>query len=106
MPKSDQTPPEDITEQVEVRWQKLAKLRESGYALYPNDFRPSHATAEILSTYGGLSDEQLGTSPAGVRLAGRIMGIRSFGKASFFHIQDRRGRLSGFSRPEKNGEEG
>src|SRR5574342_206777 len=43
---------------------------------------------------------------AALKLAGRIMGIRSFGKASFFHIQDRRGRLQVYARKDRLGEEG
>jgi lysyl-tRNA synthetase, class II len=39
-----------------------------------------------------------------VAVAGRIMGIRKMGKASFFHIQDRRGRVQVYARKDRLGE--
>jgi len=100
------TPSEDASEQVEVRRQKLAKLHEAGYPLYPNDFKPTHTASEVLSKFGSLSDEELLATPRDLRLAGRIMGIRKMGKASFFHIQERRGRIQVYARKDRLGEEG
>src|SRR3972149_1004000 len=40
-----------------------------------------------------------------VRLAGRIMAFRDFGKASFLHIQDRTGRLQVYVRKDLIGED-
>ena len=37
--------------------------------------------------------------------AGRIMGIRKMGKAAFFHIQDRRGRIQVYARKDRLGDE-
>ncbi|MBI2210299.1 MAG: lysine--tRNA ligase, partial [Deltaproteobacteria bacterium] len=97
---------DDLTEQMEVRRQKLLKLSEAGHALYPNDFRPSHVSSEIAGDFGQLTDDQLGALQTNFSLAGRIMGIRSFGKASFFHLQDRKGRLQVYVRRDRLGEEG
>lgn len=97
---------DDLTEQMGVRRQKLLKLKESGECPYPNDFRPSHLTSEILADFDALSDDQLSVLQANFSLAGRIMAIRSFGKASFFHLQDRKGRLQVYARQDKMGEEG
>lgn len=97
---------DDVSEQMEVRRKKLLKLKESGYSLYPNDFRPSHLTSQIVSDFGDLPDDQLSTLQTSFSLAGRIMGIRSFGKASFFHLQDRKGRLQVYVRRDRVGEEG
>ncbi|MGH7823921.1 MAG: lysine--tRNA ligase [Candidatus Binatia bacterium] len=98
---------EDVSEQVEVRRQKLLMLRESGYGLYPNDFKPTHTASEVLSELGGMSGDELANAPRDIHLAGRIVGaIRKFGKASFFHIQDRRGRLQIYAREDRLGAEG
>jgi lysyl-tRNA synthetase class 2 len=97
---------DESVEQVEVRRQKLARLKEANWPLYPNDFRPSGTTSEVLAGYGSLSDEELANSPRELRLAGRIMAIRRMGKASFFHIQDRRGRLQVYARRDRLGEAG
>ena len=97
---------DDLTEQMEVRRQKLLKLGDAGHSLYPNDFRPSHLSSQIAADFGQLPDDQLGALPTNFSLAGRIMGIRSFGKASFFHLQDRKGRLQVYVRRDRLGEEG
>ena len=97
---------EDTSEQMEVRRQKLAKLNDAGITIYPNDFKPDHTTSEVLSKFDQRSDEELKGAPAVVTLAGRIMGIRKFGKASFFHIQDRRGRLQIYARRDRLGDDG
>lgn len=97
---------EDASEQMEVRLQKLAKLKEAGQLLYPNDFKPSHTPGEIVSRFREASNEALAASPQEIRLAGRIMAIRRMGKASFFHIQDRRARLQIYAQKDRLGEEG
>ncbi|MEE9550252.1 MAG: OB-fold nucleic acid binding domain-containing protein, partial [Candidatus Binatia bacterium] len=97
---------EDVNEQMEVRRKKLLQLKDSGVALYPNDFRPKHVSSQILSEFNAVSDDHLLTLPKDFSMAGRIMGIRSFGKASFFHLQDRGGRLQVYVRQDRLGKEG
>jgi lysyl-tRNA synthetase class 2 len=97
---------EDSSEQAEVRKQKLAKLKDSGAVVYPNDFKPTHSASEIVARYGEASDEDLSAAPRDIRIAGRVMAIRRMGKASFFHLQDRRGRLQVYVQQNKLGEEG
>lgn len=97
---------EDSTEQIEIRRQKLAKLKSAGQPLYPNDFKPSHTPSEIVSRFGDADDEALAASPRDLQLAGRIMAIRRMGKASFFHIQDGRARLQVYAQKDRLGEEG
>ena len=97
---------DDLTEQMEVRRQKLLTLKEEGNSLYPNDFKPGDLTSRIIADFGALSEEQLGALKTDFSLAGRIMGIRSFGKASFFHLQDRKGRLQVYVRRDRLGEDG
>ncbi len=105
MSKSEKNHPESSLEQVEVRRQKLAKLKETGGSLYPNDFRPSHTTRDILADYGSLTDQELGDLSVEPHAAGRIMGIRKMGKAAFFHIQDRHGRIQIYARKDRLGDE-
>lgn len=94
----------DIEEQVEVRRQKLAKLKDAGHEIYPNDFQPNHTTAEVIAKFNDHGDEDLPKLAKDIFLAGRIMGIRNFGKASFFHLQDRTGRLQIYARKDRLGE--
>lgn len=96
---------EEDNQQVEVRKQKLAKLRDDGQIVYPNDFKPSHSVADVFAQAASLSDEALHANSLNVAVAGRIMAIRRMGKASFFHIQDRRGRLQIYARKDKLGDD-
>jgi lysyl-tRNA synthetase class 2 len=98
-------PVEETGEQIEVRRQKLAKLTEAGHKIYPNDFRPNHTTADVISKFNECPEEDLPSVAKDISLAGRIMGIRKFGKASFFHLQDRRGRLQIYARKDRLGED-
>jgi lysyl-tRNA synthetase class 2 len=106
MADNDTVRMEDNSEQVEVRKQKLAKLKDSGAVVYPNDFKPTHSASEIVARYADANDEDIGAAPGELRVAGRIMAIRRMGKASFFHLQDRRGRLQVYVQQNKLGEEG
>jgi lysyl-tRNA synthetase class 2 len=105
MPDNQDNIPED-SEQVEVRRQKLARLKEAGQRVYANDFKPSHTISEIVGAFSQASDEELTGAPKDLAISGRIMAIRRMGKASFFHMQDRRGRLQVYIQQNQVGEEG
>jgi lysyl-tRNA synthetase class 2 len=105
MADHDPLPDEPDSDQVEVRKQKLAKLKAAGVEPYPNDFKPNHSASEIVSTFADASDQALAEAPKDLRVAGRIVAIRRMGKASFFHIQDRRGRLQVYIQQNRVGEE-
>src|ERR1041385_255798 len=97
---------EETTDQIEIRRQKLQKIEESGEIAYPNDFRPEQTASEISANFADVSDDELKASPVQVRIAGRIMSIRKFGKASFFHLQDAASRLQVYARSDRLGAEG
>jgi lysyl-tRNA synthetase class 2 len=75
------------------RLEKLKKLEEEGVAPYPNGLTCSHGTQEILQKFEGSSGEELEKNKITVRLAGRAMFLRSFGKAAFVKLKDRSGRI-------------
>lgn len=85
-------------EQILVRKQKLAALKASGAEVYPNDFSPSHITADLHARFASASEEELAKGTETVALAGRIMSLRNFGKAAFFHLQDRSGQIQVYVR--------
>src|SRR4026209_1212021 len=101
MSDSENSVADDSGEQVEVRRAKLAKLRDTGSNPYPNDFKPSHAIVEAMALAADVSDEDLHGSHRVVAIAWRIMALRRMGKASFFHIQDRRGKLQVYARKDR-----
>ena len=105
MAKNAPNPTGDTPEQVEVRKQKLEKLRTSGATVYPNDFKPTHSATALVGQFNAASDEELNSAPKDIKFAGRIMAIRRMGKASFFHVQDRRSRLQVYIQQNVVGEE-
>src|SRR5262245_56894569 len=72
-------------DQREVRLQKLERLRAEGVRPYADRFETSH----VLDEARRLAEAAEGTP---VRVAGRVMSSRAFGKLTFAHLQDRSGR--------------
>jgi lysyl-tRNA synthetase class 2 len=88
------------------RREKIAHLRAHGIDPFPNRFRPSHSIAQVLEQYGSLSGPELESGNLNLRLAGRLMLLREFGKASFCHFQDGSGaRLQAYVQRQVLGEE-
>lgn len=85
-------------EQVSVRRQKLTALKGRTGQAYPNDFRPTHTVARLLERFASNSAEELEKIEEIFSLAGRVMSLRHFGKAAFFHIQDRGGQVQVYVR--------
>jgi lysyl-tRNA synthetase, class II len=77
------------------RRRKLAQLREAGVA-FPNDFRRDALAAEIIAEYDDKDDAWFENNTVRFKVAGRMMGKRVMGKASFAHIQDMSGRIQLF----------
>ena len=82
---------------------KLAKLREGGVA-FPNDFKRSELTGELVAAYQSRSAEALAATPETVAVAGRLMVKRVMGGSSFVKIQDRSGRIQLLVRRDRVGE--
>lgn len=72
---------------IQVRKEKLKALIEAGKNPYEiTEFNRSHVTTEIFENYEELEEKE-------VAIAGRIMGKRIMGKASFAHVQDPYGKI-------------
>jgi lysyl-tRNA synthetase class 2 len=89
---------EEPKELFSQRRKKAEELKREGISLYPNTFRVNHSIEEILSSYGSWSEEDLHALQENFALAGRLMRLSNFGKAAFFHLQDRTGRIQGYLR--------
>jgi lysyl-tRNA synthetase class 2 len=91
------------------RRKKADELAELNVPLYANDFKPTHHIAEVLSSASAkevASDIEDGPNiRANFQVAGRIMALRKFGKASFLHIQDDSGRIQIYVKKDVVGEE-
>jgi lysyl-tRNA synthetase, class II len=75
------------------RLKKLQKLREQGVDPYSNRFAPSHSIAQVVKEFGSKTKTQLERLDKNFKLAGRLMLLREFGKASFAHIQQETSRI-------------
>jgi len=95
---------DETSEIIQQRIKKLEALRKDAIDPYPNDFRVTHTSRDLHEAFDSLSDEELKSIGETFSLAGRIMAIRDFGKASFIHIQDRRGRIQAYLQRDSVGE--
>jgi len=89
---------EPINELIAVRKEKEKALREMGIDTYPQDRGTYLTTEEILKRFQSLSEKELEAMNEQVSIAGRIMSFRDFGKSTFFHIQDRAGKIQIYAR--------
>ncbi len=82
----------ELNELIKMRVAKSCELLDDGIALYPNGYDKKHDLAELLA-HADLDEAGLAALPAPFICAGRIMSLRSFGKAVFFDLMDFSGRL-------------
>ena len=94
---------EELSELLLQRRRKLDALWENGINPYPNDYKPSHTSADIVAAYG--TQDSIEDAPQTFVVAGRIMARRSFGKAAFIQMQDRKGRIQLYVKKDAIGDE-
>ncbi|MBW2222441.1 MAG: lysine--tRNA ligase, partial [Deltaproteobacteria bacterium] len=87
---------EKMSELLKLRREKLNDLAEEGINPFPNDFRVIHTSQEIRERFKQIKAEELDKLEEEFSVAGRIMSIRNFGKASFIHIKDRKGEIQAY----------
>lgn len=71
------------------RLRKLAELKELGIDPYPATSHRTHDAGEVVTKFSGLHGRT-------VTVAGRIMGLRKFGKLAFIVLRDQTGQLQLF----------
>ena len=92
-------------DQYEQRKEKLNELRSLGFNPFANGYKPDTLAGELLSRYSETPAEELEKNGDTFSLAGRVVGLRDFGKSVFFHIADRTGRIQGYIKKDVIGEE-
>lgn len=85
---------------INARKQKLKLLNELEVDPYPTEAKRTHLISEILQNPQEFID-----SEAVVFVVGRIRALRKMGKASFFHIEDKSGRIQVYIRRDEVGKE-
>jgi lysyl-tRNA synthetase class 2 len=95
---------DETNELIQQRIRKLDELKKEGINPFPNQYKVKDTSKDILETCGSLSDEKLHEVDRIFIVAGRIVAVRDFGKASFIQIQDRKGRIQAYIRKDLVGE--
>jgi len=95
----------EVSDLVAARRRKLEEFRARGLNPFPNDFSPADTAAALHQRFGTLTREQLESSTDSVSLAGRVVGVRDFGRASFLHVQDRSGKIQLYVKRDVVGDE-
>jgi lysyl-tRNA synthetase class 2 len=89
---------------LEERRKKADELKAMGVTLYPAGYRCDLSISEAIERLGGLDAQTLEQDKSAYAIAGRIMSLRDFGKASFIHIRDRSGLIQAYIRKDQVGE--
>ena len=84
---------DDLNDQRQQRIKKLDALRELGVAPYGARFEVKDRAGRLTHLHGAKSKETLEQEKISCTLAGRIVGLRRFGKAAFAVLQDGSDRL-------------
>ena len=82
-----------ITEQEIVRREKAEKLREMGLDPFGQRYERDSYAEELKEKYKDTTHDEFESMSDTANVVGRIMFIRKMGKASFFNIQDKTGRI-------------
>ena len=71
------------------RLRKLEELRELGFNAYPSDSHRTHNVADVTARFDELEGQT-------VTVAGRVLGLRKFGKLAFIALGDQSGQVQLF----------
>ena len=88
----------DERELIAERERKVNELRQAGQNPYANGFSPAHTARDVHAWFAAgnvPSANPLTDEPKAARfsIAGRVIALRSFGKAAFAKIRDRSGEI-------------
>ncbi len=85
----------------QIRIQKLQQMKELGVDPYPTSYRYTHTLAEVVRQFSAKTAEELEESQQRVRVAGRILTNRPFGKAGFVTLSDGEGQLQMYAKKDR-----
>jgi lysyl-tRNA synthetase class 2 len=80
-------------EQIQQRRANLEALNGLGVATYPHKFERRHDVSELVDAHGAKSHDELEAERPETITSGRILAIRSFGKANFLAVSDGRSKI-------------
>ena len=86
------------SDQIVQRRANLDALKQLGVDVYPHRFDTSASISAIVAEHGAATGEALDANHIPVTVAGRILGVRTFGKANFLVLSDGVSRLQVYIR--------
>ena len=97
-------------EQIQQRRANLDALARLGVRAYPHRFERTHSVSDLVQAHANTPAADLDASRVETTTAGRVLAIRSFGKANFLVVSDGRQRIQVYLRkdalPERDFEVG
>ena len=93
-----QTDQQKESDQLRQRRTNFEELQRLGVTPYPHAFTRSSTVAELVDQHSAKTGEELEVSKIQTTTAGRVLAIRSFGKANFLVISDGRARIQVYIR--------
>jgi len=96
---------DELNDQRQQRLKKIQNLRGLGIQPYGARFEAKDHAGELLRLHGEKSKEALEHEEVSCTLAGRIIGLRRFGKAAFAVLQDGADRLQIYFKKDRLGEQ-
>ncbi len=86
------------SDQVVQRRANLESLKQLGVEPYPQRFDDATPITRLVADHGAQPADQLDAAHITTRTAGRILAIRTFGKAGFLQLSDGRSRVQVYVR--------
>ena len=94
---------DETSEVIRQRREKARAIADQNIELYPNDFKVSHTVDAARKYIHQLKEGEESTTM--FAMAGRIMALRGFGKATFIHFRDHTGQLQAYIKRDEIGKE-
>jgi lysyl-tRNA synthetase class 2 len=80
-------------EQIQQRQANLAELERLGVNAYPHRFERTATISDLVTAHSGKTGPDLEATKVETITSGRVLSIRSFGKANFLVLSDGRSRI-------------
>ena len=87
----------DINVLIKRRYEELEELKKKGIETFAYSYETDSYSDDIKKNFESFENKD-------VKIAGRIMGLRRMGKASFAHIMDQKGRIQIYLKKDDIGE--
>jgi lysyl-tRNA synthetase class 2 len=87
-----------LDDQIAQRRANFQAICDLGVPPYPNAFDATASVSDLVDRHGRTTGEVLEAERPEVRVAGRVLGIRAFGKAAFLVLSDGRSTIQAYVR--------